>query len=77
MTILCFAAFSLVSVPAYVAMFGSEQELDMDDDGDDTKEVVHPDAPFALATSGDWDASPIHRNPISGLFQRSRLKRLM
>ena len=73
MTVLCFAAFSLISVPAYVAMFGND-DLELDETEDE-----NPDRPFALPASNteEWDASPVHRNPISGLFQRSRLKRLM
>jgi hypothetical protein len=74
MTVLCFAAFSLISVPAYVAMFSNNDDVDMEDDEE------NPDRPFALPTANteEWDAAPVHRsNPISGIFQRTRLKRLM
>ena len=71
-----FIAFSIITVPAYVAMFGSNEEMDMDDEDEsrDTPAAI----PSANLQSEEWDASPIHRaTPISGLFQRARLRRLM
>jgi len=72
MPALIFAAFSLISVPAYVAMFSSDEQLDVEDESEEETLDL-----FGKHLEKLTAAAPQSSAPTSGLFQVGRLKRLM
>jgi hypothetical protein len=73
MPALIFAAFSLISVPAYVAMFSSDEQLDVEDDSEEETLDLFGKHLEKLTAAPPAQISA----PTSGLFQVGRLKRLM
>jgi len=74
-----FFAFSLISVPAYVAMSTGKDDLD-DVDIEAMDAADYDDGPYFRPSvhGAKLSASaPAQKAPISGFFERVRLKRLM
>jgi len=74
-----FFAFSLISVPAYVAMSTGKDDIEDVDieamDGTDFDDGPYF-KPFTPQAKLQYSA-PAQKAPISGFFERVRLKRLM
>jgi hypothetical protein len=70
MPALIFAAFSLISVPAYVAMF-SNSEMEPEDDAKEEDYSLSAEHEEYLAA-----ITAPRTEPTSGLFQVGRLKRI-
>jgi hypothetical protein len=69
-----FAAFSLISVPAYVAMFSPKSDL-LADEAEDSEDETS--TRFEKHLEEMTAAAPEHREPISGLFPAIHAKRFV
>jgi hypothetical protein len=72
MPTLMFAAFSLISVPAYVAMFSSKKDLMAQETEESEEETC---ALFAQHLEKMTASAPERIEHTSGIFQRNRFHR--